>query len=367
MTELYSRFFANPLRNGMIDIVSDAVGKLAWSRKIGDIESDSANVRLLLSGEDYVIADNLSELVCVKRNGDIAWRRPCWYSSQTALQDGVLYFTDPERNDFMQAVDANNSVTRSGERFWGMVDNAYLTLFEPGADETFCQVQLVHDPHNEPPLMMCYREDRSSPGMRWSVDLECEGSPIIPLLNRAQKRLVTSTRTEIVVLDTESVIPEPAPAARFPFPLHEATHWVSSADDGRLFWCGTGEQGATLGITDFAGEMQWRYEKGLAGRAIAPPVVGKELIWLVTDQAAYAFKDGKLAWKYDAGKTTLTFATAVVNDTLLLCGIDRLIRLDSDGLTEFDLKFEEPLSAPPVADASGQIYIASRGIIYAFV
>ncbi len=367
MTHYYSRFFANPLRNGYVDVKSAVVGELAWSRKIGDFESDSAHLRLLLSGEDYIIADNIREQVCVKRSGEIAWRRPCWYSCQIALEDDLLFFTDPERNDFIQAVDRNNEIRYSDSRVWGMIKNAYLTLFEPGTSESFYQIQFIHDPHNARPLMMCYRDDRENPGIRWAVDLECEGSPIIPFLHREQKKLLTTTRTEVVILDTESMVAEPAPVTRFSFPLHDATHWVSAAPDGKLYWCGTGEEGAAIGVSDFDGKLEWRHPHGLAGRAVAPPLIGKELVWLVTSDGVYAFKQHKLVWKYESIHTSLTFATAVADDTIYLCGIDRLIKLDGDGLVEFDLKFQEPLSSPPVVDAAGQLYVAGKGMVYAFV
>jgi outer membrane protein assembly factor BamB len=105
----------------------------------------------------------------------------------------------------------------------------------------------------------------------------------------------------------------------------------------------------------------------VAGRAVAPPIVGENLIWLLTDQAVYAFRERNLVWKFEPNRTTLTFATAVRDDTLILCGIDRLIKLDAEGLVEFDLKFQESLSTPPVVDATGQIYVASKGMVYAFV
>ncbi len=370
MPAIYSRFFANSRRSGSVSVTSAAVGKFAWSRRISRVPDRPAEARLLLSADERIVVDGLNELYLFDRNGNQIAALPRWYGCQVALDDGHLSFATAARKDHMRVVDLQGQIIKDELLIPGLIDQSTLALFEPGDTEFIAQIQFAGDIHGAPPFFMIYKSKPGDLWFDWSADVHEPTSPIIPLVNYEQRRLVTSTRQEILIYPLDSRQAEPQPAARFGFPLESATHWCSSDPQGRLYWCGRGETGVAIGMTDLTGALlavvpDTTCEK-ISGKPVAPPLLGEDRYWVLANSALLCFQEGRLLWSFEAKETSPTMATALADRSVLIVAVNRLIRVSPEGETMFDVVFEEELNTPPVVDAAGRIYVASKEMLYAF-
>jgi hypothetical protein len=251
-----------------------------------------------------------------------------------------------------------------------MIERSILVLFEPDAETLLAQVQFVGNPHGAPPHFLVYRARLGDLWFDWCRDVEAPSSPIIPLVCLERRRLVTSNAGQILVMDLDASVRTPEPAAQFPFPLEEATHWVSCSQDGVLHWCGQADAGLNACATDLTGALLFVVpdsETGkIAGRPCAPPLIGKDRHWILSTASLVCFREGRVVWQLEAKETIFGLATALADNSVLLAAANRLIRVDESGQTMFDIVFEEELNTPPIVDSTGRIYVASKEMLYAF-
>lgn len=370
MSAIYSRFFANSRRSGSVLVASAAVGKFVWSRRISRAADKPAEARLLLSAVDRIIVDGMNELYLFDRNGNQIYALPRWYGCQVALDDDRLAFTTVARKDRMQIVDLQGRTVVDDLRIPGLIDQSSLVLFEPGESEFYAQIQFAGDIHGAPPFFMVFKAPLNDPWFDWVIDVPAPSSPIVPLVNYEARYLATANAGEILVLDLNSRQRETQPIARFPFPLETATHWMSSAADGALYFTGRGEHGIGICSTDAGGGLSFVVGDDVAarlpGRPVSPPLLAPDRYWVLTSGALACLQRDKLLWLHEARETTFGMATALADHSVLVVAVNRLIRVSSAGEIMFDVVFEEELNTPPVVDQTGRVYVASKEMLYAF-
>lgn len=370
MSAIYSRFFANSRRSGFVPVASAAVGKFIWSRRISRSADKPAEARLLLSADDRIVVDGMNELYLFDRNGSQVCALPRWYGCQVALDDDRLAFTTAARKDRIQIVDLQGRTLAEDLRIPGLIDQSSLVLFEPRESDFYAQIQFAGDIHGAPPFFMVFKAPLNDPWFDWVMDVPAPSSPIIPLVNYEARYLATTNAGEILILDFDSRQREAAPIARFPFPLETATHWMSSAADGTLYFTGRGDHGIGICATDVKGGLSFVVGDDVAsrlpGRPVAPPMLAQDRSWVLTTGALVCLQRDKLLWLYEAKETTFSLATALADYSVLVVAVNRLIRISPAGETMFDIVFEEELNTPPVVDATGRIYVASKEMLYAF-
>ena len=259
------------------------------------------------------------------------------------------------------------------EDFWipDVGDDAYLVLFEPFQKGLIAQVQYRPVDPEEKPGFIVYKIRQSSPGYDWSKSYENEQSHLSPVINLGKRLLVTTTKKEVLVFNTDSRDQEPEPLARFSLPLGDGTIWVSCGADGSLYWSGVEKGIAVLAATDSNGDKKWRWQAGLRlgperSKPVAPPIVTPDRVFLLTKKNLFVVKDGRLLWSFEAKEANFTSGTALADGSILIAEGNTLHRLNAQGNSLFQASINEVIVTPPVIDGEGNIYVASPETLYAF-
>ena len=372
MADVYTRYYANPRHNGYVEASSNAVGNVAWRRRIHTGENGQAEARLILSSGNVVVVDGMRELFAFNASGDRLWHRPKRPGMQVALHDGLVYLFAHEYGNYLEAVSLAGEVKKEGVPIPDVGEAAYLVIMEPTEDGLVAQVQYTDQPDFVTSEVLVYRlSSAETAGLyAWSKGFPQRYSPLVPFACTQLRRLVTSLPGEALVFDLDAKDEEPEPMARFPFPLGDKTVWISCDGDGHIHWLGYDPNAVHLAVTDFNGETvhQWNSE-GITTlhrrNPIAPAVITPERTYLVTPRNLLAISDNKLAWNFESPRGEFRACTALADGTVLATTWDTLYRLNDRGEIMFDEILDEPLVTPPVVDEKGMIYVAGAETLYA--
>ncbi|HVP07505.1 MAG TPA: PQQ-binding-like beta-propeller repeat protein [Candidatus Acidoferrum sp.] len=366
MAATYTRYLADSRRSGFIRQRSNATGELVWKKPAAAEEEPSAEIRALLCPGNQVIVDGMNEIYAFDRSGIRQWKRSKFYGSPVAIQDDRIHFLNAGGKHCFDSVDLTNRVQYQRMPVPGMMARAHVTLFEPYKEGLVAQVQDQGVIEDSPPNFLVYNAPFQGLGFRWCTLFDAATSPIQPLVSWEHRRVITSPGSEVVVYDLDGTRREPEPLARFPFPLADPFPRVSCGDDGLLYWCGSGDKGLELVVTDMDGKEIWRWSsQGKAVAAVTWPIVGNGMLYILTASTLFAFKDGKLLWRYYPDKASFCHATALGDGSVLITDGPILHRTREDGSSAFVLDFEDMLVAPPIIDELGRIYVAGKETLYA--
>lgn len=370
MADVYTRYYADSRHCGCIDGTVTAAGDIDWLRPIDEPEVRRAKARLVLSSGDMLIVDGFGEFFAFSPEGERLWRRRKWPVTQIALQDDKVFYTSPTRKTRMEAVTLTNEMSLKDYRMPDVGEDAHLVLFEPLPIGLIAQVQYAPQPDNDTSEVVVYQTTGKKPGYDWTRNYPHKTSPLLPLTCHRQRRLVTSIPGEALVFDLDSEATLPDPVARFPFPLAEATAWVSCGDDGNLYWSGCDGDATHLVVTDMAGEPVRHFRSaGTPGvpplKPTAPPIVAGERVYMLTPGHLLAVEGEELVWHFVPLRGLLRGCTALADGSVLVTTSDTVYYLNAEGEIVFDVVVDELIATPPVIDSSGRVYVASAETLYA--
>jgi outer membrane protein assembly factor BamB len=366
----YTRLYADSRHSGSIKAVSDASGVRVWAKPIAEQPETEIGVRLLLCSGSHVFVDGVKSLLAFDRDGRRLWERPKRYASPVAVDEDRVYFMSPDYIDRLQAVSFDNQLILDDMPILGMIRNASPVMFEPFADGLIMQIWDPGIVEEASDNFIVYKMLFEGSGFEWCQKFFGQQSRVMPLVSWEAKRVVTSLQEEALIFDVDTDNNEPEPLARFPFPLADATMWVSCGEDGVLYWSGYGENGLEVAATDFEGNQLWRWSAQTAGpglgRPIVPPIIAPEAIYILTPAYLFALKVGEPLWNHFSPASIFKQATALEDGTVLISAAKGLYRIAPDGSLVFELELEDPLVTAPVIDDQGRIYAASEEKLYAF-
>jgi hypothetical protein len=337
-----------------------------WKKAPTLPDEPPAEIRALLCSGPQVLVDGMNEIFAFERSGIRQWKRAKYYGSPVVLQDDLVHFLSAGGKGTFDAVDGANRVRYERMPVPGMMARAYVALFEPYRDGVVAQVQDPGIIEDSPPSFMVYHARFKGLGFQWCTLIAESACPILPLVSWEHRRLITSSGNEAMIFDLDASGAAPAPLSRFPFPIVDARPRLSCGDDGMLYWSGCGAQGTEVVATDLEGKERWRWSSVNSGAAsVTWPLVTPEVVFLLTESALVALKDGVVLWRYEPEGAHFAFATALGDGSVLAIDGPLLHRVGADGNPMFVLDFEEPLVAPPIIDELGRIYVAGKEMLYA--
>ena len=366
---LYFQLFANSKNNSCIDQSVDSLSELRWAVEIFD-EGMEEEIGYLLSAGNQVFVVSAAKIISFDSDGKKLWTRARWPKSPVVIRGEKIFFTSEERKSRMQAVDMNNNLVI--EDFWmpEVVSNSYLVLFEPVNNGLIAQVQYWPDPDEGEISFTDYLIMDGGLGPVWEKSFDDEKSKVIPIVDIEKQFLVTSTRKEVFVIDINSKKINPNIISTFPLPLGQNTSWLSSDNDGVLYWSGNTNETTVIIATDIQGTEKWSWKSDpitFAGEAIPiiPPIVGADVVYLLTSRKLFAIKNGKSEWSVDSEEEKFIAAVVLNDDKLIVTKENSMLLMNPEGGIISDFLFEENLVTAPVVDEAGHIYAASATKLFA--
>ena len=180
---MYTHFYANSRLDSYIDAVPSYKGRLKLQIKTTSDDTEETSNRLILTDGNNFYVDALTEIICIRQDGRVLWKRPKWYGSKILLNNGNIFFQSPERKDDMEAVDASNKLLIQNFPIPGVIDESFLVLFEPDKKGIYAQVQYAELPEVSVPEYIIYRTDAGGLGYTWFQRYPNQICPAIPLIN----------------------------------------------------------------------------------------------------------------------------------------------------------------------------------------
>ena len=153
---------------------------------------------------------------------------------------------------------------------------------------------------------------------------------------------------------------------RFKVPLTKATDWSADAA-GTICVIGYDGQDKAMAAVTPAGKEKWRWtDPGKTDRWVAgqPPIrAGEKRVYALTDKGVLAVEDGKLLWQHEIKGEAVSSASALGDGSLLVAAGKTLLHLDAAGKMLFFVALDKDITAPPVVDAEGGIYVAAGALL----
>jgi outer membrane protein assembly factor BamB len=370
MPMFYAQVFANNLNNGFIDIAAQTKGELSWTAGIFQSKEEPEEIGSLLSSEKQVFVIGATKIYAFDTKGGFLWKRNRYPFTPVVIRKDLMYLISPNRSGYMQTIHLNNTSAAEDFDIPLAGQKAYLVLFEPIEKGIIAQVQDVPDPDDGSTGFAIFKEVEGGLGFEWDKSYNNQKSRVIPIVISSRNVLVTSTKKEAIILRLDAKQHEPAPVAQFPLPLGESTLWLSGSETGQLYWSGFDRSEPRVVCTDLKGKELWNWKSGSTeiktfATPLFPPIIAHDKVFVLTSKKVFCINKGKTEWEYDAGIGSMTTATAVKNNVLLVTMGNLLIMLSETGKVIFKIELEEVLKTAPALDGAGQIYVAGAHTLFA--
>jgi hypothetical protein len=312
----------------------------------------------------------MRQIYAFDRDGQRLWVRDKWNPSQIAFQDNLIYYISPQDENQLEAVNVQNQIEFENWRIPALFENTYPIMFEPIPDGLIMQIWDPGVVEQASSNFIIYKILFNNFGYNWHKRYYGQNSRLIPLVSWESKRVVTSLHDEVLVFDLDSEDNEPEPVSQFPFPLLEATMWMSCGENGLLYWSGYGNNGLEVVATDMNGREVWKWRISGSGAGldspIIPPIIAPETVYILTAANLYALKEGELMWKYFSPASIFRQATSLDDGSVLISAVKGLYKISSNGLIVFESELDNSLITAPVIDDQGRIYAAGEEMLYAY-
>lgn len=371
MNRYYSQYYADAGHTGSLDVNVPTVLKPLWETKIGADESTCPAARLLITTDGPLLVDGTDAVHALNVTGELLWTRPKWPSGPVVFKNGLICFVIQERKDRVTVIDLNNSVQIEEIVFPEHVDGAYAMLFEPTSEGIVAQIQYANVPEMRTANFIVYCADADSYGYKWARRYDDQYGALIPAINAACNLVVTASAEEILCFDLVNSDPDPEPRHTFPIPWRGNATWMSCAPDGMLHFAGfvNGRARAAAISPEGTDANEWISEAGpgMQMAPVAPPIIGPDLVYVLSRGALSALAHHQLAWKYRPRHNQFLYATALADGGILAVEAPNLLhRLDRSGQATALVAVDQTITAPPVATPDGHIMIGAGEMIYAF-
>jgi len=371
MTRYYSQYYADAGHTGSLDVDAPTMLTPVWETKIEADESTHPAARLLITTDGELLVDGTDAVHALSADGELLWARPKWPSSPVVYKNGLICFAIQKRKDRVMVIDLNNSVQIEEIVFPEHVDGAYAMLFEPTSEGIVAQIQYANIPEMRKANFIVYCADADSYGYKWARRYEDQYSALVPAISAADNLIVTASAEEILCFDLLASDPEPEPRHTFPIPWKGNATWMSCAPGGLLHFAGfaNGRARAAAIHAEGTDANEWISEArpGMQMAPIAPPIIGTDLVYVLSRGALSALSHHRLAWMYRPRQNEFLYATALADGGLLAVEAPNLLhRIDRSGQATAVVEVAQTITAPPVATPEGRVVVGAGEMIYAF-
>lgn len=368
MNDLYTHYYSSSRHDGFINVISNCKGELNWKKEFsGNIENPLENRLILVSG-DRLIIDNMSEILCVNDQGDLLWKRDKWYGTQVVIDKSIIYYISPLRNDRMESVTLDNKLVTEDFIIYEIIEDSHLVLFEPSGDEIIAQVQYSGVQEITTDKFVIYKIGKKSLGYDWSRIFLNESSPFLPLVNFGKEFLLTATHSDVMLFNIRNKKREASPEITFPVPASTDNLYVSSSEEGYLFFSYVELDKIILKCCDQKGnelyQVSFPEEFSNVNKVIAPPVLTIDNIYLLTQNKLICINDKKVIWTVASEGLQFLYATGLGDNSVLVAQGNLLKHFSAEGKQKFLFEAKEKVSAPPVVDKNGNVYFCTRESIF---
>lgn len=369
MNESYTQYYGNSRHDGYIAVDTKFNGNIEWEYKLPTDEEDLVEARLILNEGKNIFIDATSEIICLDEKGNMLWRREKWYGSPVVIKDKMIFYTSAERADRMEAVDFKNNIKVSDFIIYEIIPRSFLTLFEPTINELIAQVQYTGLQEVAVDKFVIYKVSTTSLGYVWSKVFNEVLCPLIPLVNFEKKFLLTADNSSVYVFDINSNSRELEPKVKFPLPENSGNIFVSSSADGLIYFGYTKEDKTILNVFDETGNesysVYYNEEYKYINKVISPPIITGKAIYLLTSNALINIEDKAVGWEIKSGGIPFSFATGLKDNSVLVTQENMLYHYSSKGKELASVKLENKITAPPIVDSDGNVYVCSSDKVYA--
>ncbi|MBT8439513.1 MAG: hypothetical protein KJO91_07275 [Gammaproteobacteria bacterium] len=362
---IYAQLFASACNNSYVDLASEALGRIAWEKRISGDGVEQTETRLLLSSANTVLVVDDEIIYALDGAGKSLWSKEKWRNTPVVIRNEAIYHTSPADKTIMEAVDFKNNL--QVKDFWIPDTGKYssLVLFEPSREGLVAQVQYMPTPVEGEKSFIVYSVKQDGLGYEWSRSFDEEVSVAMPVFNPISGLLVTTTQKEVLILDVGSGGAENVSVRNFPLPYSGEKLWLSCDDRNYLYWAGSDKKSTGLTVTDLSGKEIWQFITDLRPADMTmPPIVGSDHVYLLHRKMLTAISNGIRQWTFKAKTEEFRSATALSDGTILVVEGNILYRLESNGEILFQVELPEKLITPPVLDAAGNIYVAGRKTVF---
>lgn len=366
---IYVQVFANSCNNSSMDKTTNASGKIAWKKSIFTKDTEPEEIGYLLSAGDKIFVASSRNITAFDLSGKWLWMRKRYPLTPVSIRFDKIYFISPDQKSRMNAIDYNNKIVL--EDFWipELVDQSYLTLFEPVEKGLIAQVQYRPDPDEGEMGFVVYRIHSDGMGVEWQKNFDKQRSKLIPIVLMDKNLLITSDMSSVFEYSLINTQSDPPPIAVFPLPLSENIKWVSADNNANLFWLGNEEGITKLVKTDLTGKEVWNWNSEPAdfesqAIPIFPVIAGQINKYILTSKKFFAIKDGQTYWEVKSTESDFIFATALNDDSILLVKDRLLLFISAEGKEIFHVDFDEKIVTAPVVDENGRIFVAGCENLY---
>lgn len=358
----YPITFANPMRNCVIPVITGATGTITWSGEL-ELTTIYTDPGILL-WEDNIVFTTAEEIVLYSHDGKKLWNRPKGTDSPVVIANDLINYANEML--YLEAVNRANGLALEDcyiPDLYG--DDYYLTLLWPKEND-FVTVTYMPEPMDDTedpnakapkPMAIVGKTIYMSKTSEWG--LEIEGTMRLPPIYIPQSDLCMLMMYEVITLDLKSE----QEIARFILPLENKVNW-SADNDGLLCISGYNKINKVLVVISYEGDEKWRWEDKVPNDrwvVSQPPIrPSANSVYALTDQRVLSFDNGNLAWQFPITDAVIKGGNALADGSLLVTAGKKLIHLSNVGKELFSVFLDEEIATPPVVDADGNIFVATK-------
>jgi hypothetical protein len=268
----------------------------------------------------------------------------------------------------MEAVTLDNKLTIEDFTIYGIIKESYMVLFEPFKNEFIAQIQYPGIMEVSTDQFIIYKTGTKIPGYEWSRIFEEEMSPLIPQVNFEKGFLLTATHSDVLLFDIKNSKEDAEPNITFPLPSQSGNVFVSSSKEGILYFGYSEKDKVILKCYNQEGkelfEVQSQEEFMNFNKVIAPPILVKDNIYLLTNNKLICINNKNIMWTVQSDGIPFSYATGLADNSILTAQTSRIINYGPDGEKKFSFEVRDTVSAPPIIDKNGSVYFCSKTAIF---
>lgn len=366
MTREYTVLYADTRRSSFLPLRPEISGRIEWEFSLKGKEGSAASPKALLNSGDVFIVQSDEQIIAVNSQGRKLWRKEIVFGSPVSIAEGRVYFRSQKTEvDELSAVLLDGTEIRETMILLDTFESAYPIYIEPLPDSFIAVCVYRVGVEDGSPEVVCYRKAYPSEEYSW-VSSYFGGVSLQPLHIREMNRFVMFTSQDVRIHDSES--PHGGKEmARFDVPFPQLSE-ACAAEDGTLYILGSEESQLSLVALSLNGEELWKYTGipfGGYRDHQKPPVLGVDkLVHVFAGNTLLSIREGKQVGGYVSQHGPISYATALIDGSLLLAAGLTLVQIDVSGAKIREIEVEHAISAPPVVDKDGKVYVVTAEKLY---
>jgi hypothetical protein len=357
--------FANYQRNSLVEVETNATGRLLWSKNYADIDETLLLLPLgvHISG-DFLGVRSTENLLIFKLGGEFIDDIAIGENKAVVFGREAMAYTRPSL--LLDYRNYEGEVILESKGFPALRDFSVLHLLKPSRDDFLAAVHFTGGPEDLPQEYDLFRVplDKSFPP--WSFSGEGILDHVL-LLPDGVSAVIIQGKT-VTLFDTV----EGKKTGSFEIGMNE----IESACldlEGDLVLVGSEPVGNTarpcLKVMTLSGEQKWTLQLGRP-HTDQPPACGRDgRIHIIDGVMLKCIANGELLWEIALKSSDPSWLT-VTADNRVVCLNGALLNLfDPEGERIFEIlvtEENETFDAPVALDSGGRLYVAGGKSLYCF-